>query len=153
MEQMTDPEVFRAILSATPYVARGAAEVGTTVAEGAGEAVGALGVQQAFEKLRALLKRKDGNEEQVVDAVDELVAEPESEGRKMLLAEKLEAARADEDSELRSAARELLDAVKAQPGGEQHVANTMTAVGKYIAQAGPGGTAKVLVNRPEGREG
>jgi hypothetical protein len=153
LEQITDPRIFEAILSATPYVTGGAAEVGKTVAEGAGEAVGALGVQYAFRKLRDLLKRKGGNEEQVVDAVDELVAEPESEGRKMLLAEKLEAARADEDPELRSAARELLDAVKAQPGGEQHVANTMTAVGKYIAQAGPGGTANVSVNRLEGQEG
>lgn len=88
-----------------------------------------------------------------MDAIDELVAEPESEGRKMLLAEKLQAAHADEEPELRTAARELLDAVKAQPGGEQHVANTMIAVGKYIAQAGPGGTANVSVNRPESQEG
>lgn len=153
MEQMTDPRVLEAIVAATPYVADGATEVGRTVADGAGEAVGALAVQGAFGKLRDLLKRKGGDEEQAADAIDELVAEPESEGRKMLLAEKLEAARADDDPELRSAARELIDSVRAQPGGEQHIKNTMTAVGKYIAQAGPGGTANVSVNRPEGQEG
>ena len=87
-----------------------------------------------------------------MEAVDELVDEPESEGRKRLLAEKLEAARADEDSELRSAARELLDAVKAQPGGEQYVANTMTA-GRQVHSAGRPRRHGQRVDQPPGRPG
>jgi hypothetical protein len=44
------------------------------------------------------------------------------------------------------AARELLEHVKAQPDGEQHIQN---AIGSYIAQADRGGIAKVRVNQPK----
>ncbi len=42
--------------------------------------------------------------------------------------------------------RGLLEQIKAQPGGEQHIQN---AIGSYIAQADHGGTATVTVNHPE----
>lgn len=153
MDQMMDPRALEAILSALPFVAEGAAEVGQTVGEGAGQAVGAVLVNEAFGKLKNVLRKRSGDDGSVTESVDELVADPESEGRKLTLAEKLEAAGADGDPEVRAAARELLDAVRAQPGGEQHAANVMTAAGKYIAQADRGGTAQVNVNRPEVREG
>lgn len=153
MDQMMDPRALEAIVSALPYLAEGAAEVGQTVAEGAGQGVGAVVVNEAFEKLKNVLRKKSGDDGSVTKSVDELVVDPESEGRKLVLAEKLEAVGADGDPEARAAARELLDAVRAQPGGEQHAANVMTAVGKYIAQADRGAKASVWVNRPEGREG
>ena len=153
MEQMMDPRALEAIIAALPYVAEGAAQAGQTVGEGAGQAVGTGLVHAAFGKLRSALRKGSSDEDRVTKSVDELVVDPKSEGRKLTLAEQLEASGADENPEVRAAARELLDAVKAQPGGEQHVANVMTAVGRYIAQADRGGTANVWVNRPEGREG
>lgn len=152
MDQMMDPRAFEAIVAAAPYVTEGAAEVGKTVAEGAGQGVGAVLVHELFGKLKGVLRKKSGDE-RLTEAADELVDDPDSEGRRMVLAEMLEASGVEGDPEVKAAARELLEAVRAQPGGEQHATNIMAAVGKYIAQAGPGGTAKVWVNRPEGQEG
>ena len=148
-----DARAWEAIVSAAPYVAGGAAEAGKAAAEGAGQAFGAVAVQGAFRKLMDRLRGTSEAGERAAEAADELVAEPESEGRRKVLAEKLEASRAEADPEVRAAAQELLDAVRAQPGGEQRVTNVMSAVGKYIAQADRGGSAGVWVNRPEGREG
>ncbi len=152
MEQMIDPRVLEAIVAAAPYAAGGAAEVGRTVGEGAGQAVGAAIVTEAFGKLRDHLRRKSGDDGRVAKSVDEVVAEPDSEGLRLVLAERLAASGADGDPEVGAAARELLDAVRAQPGGERRVENAMIAVGKYIAQADHGGTARVKVERPERRE-
>lgn len=148
-----DARAWEAIVSAAPYVAGGAAEAGKAAAEGAGQAVGAVAVQEAYRKLmgRVRGKAKDGG--QAARAADELVADPDSEGRRAVLAEKLRASGVEGDPEVRAAAEELLGAVRAQPGGEQRVANAMTAVGKYIAQADRGGSASVTVTRPEGSEG
>lgn len=152
MDQMTDPRVWEAIVAAAPYAAEGAAEVGRTVGEGAGQAAGAAIVAESLGKLKGLLRRKSDDGGRVEEAVDEVVAEPESEGQRLVLAERLAASGANGDPEVGAAARELLEAVRAQPGGERRVENAMTAVGKYIAQADRGGTASVRVNRSEGGE-
>lgn len=153
MEEIMDARAWEAIVAAAPYVADGAAEAGKAAAEGAGQAVGAVGIHEAFQRLKALVRRKSVRGEEAAKAADELVADPNSDGRRTVLAEKLEASGVEGDPEIRAAAQELLDAVRSQPGGEQRVTNVMTAVGKYVAQAGPGGMANVSVNRPEGREG
>lgn len=153
MEQVTDPRMLEAIIAAAPYAAEGAAEVGRTVGEGAGEAVGAAIVAEALGKLKSVLRKKSGGEEGLTKSVEELVDEPGSDGRALVLAEKLETSGLEEDPEVKAATRELLDAVRSQPGGEQRMSNVMTAVGKNIAQADRGGTARVSVNRPEDREG
>ena len=149
MDQMADPRVWEAIVAAAPY----AAEIGQTVGEGAGQAAGAAIVTEALEKLKNLLHRKSEDDERVEEAVDEVIAKPDSEGQRLVLAERLAASGADADPEVRAAAQELIDAVRAQPGGEQRVTNVMSAVGRNIAQADRGGTASVRVNQPEDREG
>ena len=58
-----------------------------------------------------------------------------------------QAAQAEQDPDIVKAAQELLDQLKAQPGGEQHV--QQIASGNYIAQASHGGTASVNVNQPK----
>lgn len=153
MDQMTDPWVWEAIVAAAPYAAEGAAEVGRTVGEGAGQAAGAAIVTESLGKLKDLLRRKVGDGGRVEEALDEVVAEPDSEGQRLVLAERLAASGVDADPEVGAVARELLEAVRAQPGGEQRIENAMIAVGKYIAQADRGGTASVQVNRPEESEG
>lgn len=100
----------------------------------------------AYGRLKDTLKRKFGDESEVVNAVDNLEPKPDSTGRQGQLNEELDAAGADQDPDVRRAAQELLDQLKAQPGGETHIQN---AVGNYIAQADRGSTATVNINRPE----
>ena len=122
------------------------AAISATVATGAGEAVGENVVNDAYAKLKAALRRRFGTDNDLVESIENLEAKPESGGRKVTLEEEVEASGADQDPEVREAAQELLDRLRAQPGGEQHVQN---AVGNYIAHADRGRTAEVRVNRPE----
>ena len=131
-----EPITFTAILAA----------IGATIASGAGQAVGENMINEAYAKLKATIKRKLGDDNQVVEAVDKLEEKPDSQGRKAVLEEEVQASGADRDPEIRQAAQELLEQLRAQPGGEQHVQN---AVGSYIAQADRGSTAEVRVNQPE----
>lgn len=148
-----DARAWEAIVAAAPYAAGTAAEAGKAAAEGAGQAVGAVAVQESFRRLMERLRGRPEGGEEAAKAADELLAEPDSEGRRTVLAEKLRASGAEGDPEVRAAAEELLDAVRRQPGGEHRVANVMTAVGRNIAQADRGGNANVRVTGPEGREG
>jgi len=112
------------------------------IAKGAGQAAGEKLANDAYEKLKTILKRKFGEDSEVVKSVENLEARPESWGRKQTLEEEVEASGADQDPEVREAAQQLLDQLRAQPGGEQHIQN---AVGSYIAQADRGSTAEVRV--------
>lgn len=131
-----EPVTFAAILAA----------ISATVATGAGQAVGENIVNDAYAKLKSVLQRKFGSDSDMVESIEKLEAKPESRGRKVTLEEEVEASGADRDPEVREAAQELLDRLRAQPGGEQHIQN---AVGNYIAQADRGSTAEVRVNRSE----
>ena len=115
------------------------------VASGAGE-VGQKVIVDAYSALKAALKSKFGVDSDLVEAVDQLEKKPDSAGRQETLKEEVTAAKADQAPEILKAAQDLLDLIKAQPGGEQHV---QTAIGSYIAQADRGGAASVSVNRPQ----
>jgi hypothetical protein len=128
-----EPVTFTAIVAALGIIA-----------EGAGRAVGQNLATDAYEKLKATLKRRFGDDSEVMKAVDTVEEDPKSDWRQGMLKEKLEHAGADQDPEVRQAAQELLDRIKTQPGGEQHV---QYARGNYIAQADRGGHANVNVNR------
>jgi len=113
------------------------------VAMGAGKVV-ENALVDAYQGLKAALKRKFGDDSEVVKAVDQLEQQPDSEGRKGMLQEEVEAVGADEDPDIRQAAQQLLELLKVQPGGEEHIQH---ARGSYIAQADRGSTATVDVNR------
>jgi hypothetical protein len=130
-----DPITFTAIVAA----------LSAGVATGVGKVVESA-VVDAYQGLKATLRRRFGDDSDVVEAVDKLEQKPDSEARKALLQEEVEAAGVDRDPEVRKAAQDLLDRVEAQPNGEQHV---QYARGSYIAQADRGSTAEVRVNRPE----
>jgi hypothetical protein len=130
-----DPITFTAIVAA----------LSAGVATGVGKVVESA-VVDAYQGLKATLRRRFGDDSDVVEAVDKLEQKPDSEARKALLQEEVEAAGVDRDPEVRKAAQDLLDRVEAQPSGEQHV---QYARGSYIAQADRGSTAEVRVNRPE----
>jgi hypothetical protein len=116
------------------------------IAGGAGQAVGGNVATDAYEKLKATLKRRFGNDSEVVKSVENLETKPDSLSRKQMLEEEVKASGADQDPTVRRVAQELLDQLRAQPGGEQHIQN---AVGRYIVQANRGSTAEVKVNQPE----
>jgi hypothetical protein len=120
--------------------------VGTTIAQGAGQAVGENVVNDIYARLKQALASKFGRDSDLVRSVESLEAKPDSAGRKETLREEVEAFGADRDPEIRKIAQKLLDAVAAQPGGEQHIQN---AEGNYIAQADRNSTAEVRVNRPD----
>lgn len=98
----------------------------------------------AYEGLKNTLKRKFGVNSEVVRAVDALDADPKSQGRQMVLREETSRAKVDEDADIRKAAEALLQQLKSQPGGTEHVNNVQTAIGSGIAQAGVNSTAQVF---------
>ena len=100
----------------------------------------------AYAALKSLLKRKFGDQSELVKSVEGLEAKPDSTARKDLLKEEVVAAKADQDSDVLKAAQDLLDKISTQPGGEQHI---QQATGSYIAQADRHSTASVNVNQPK----
>ncbi len=88
---------------------------------------GALGnlssdaVKAGYNKLKELVLRKFGEDSDLVDAVKKLEQKPDAPARQQLLKEETAAAGADKDEEIIKAAQALLEAVKAQPGGEKAV--------------------------------
>jgi len=136
-----EPVLTTALLSA---LAVGAASGVTEASKNA--------ITDAYFAVKALLVRKFGPKSNLVDAVEKLEVSPASAGRKQVLQEEVDAAKADQDPEIVAAARELLSRIKAVPGGEQHIHNVQKAVGSYIAQAGPGATATVSVSGKSKRE-
>jgi len=128
-----DPITMAIVAAVTAGVTSGATEVGKQA------------IVDAYHALKGLLQQKFGGESKVVKAVEEVEGTPDSKGRQQTLQEELAKAHADQYSELVQAAQTLLDQIKAQPGGEQHIQN---AIGSYIAQADRASTASVNVNRP-----
>lgn len=87
-------------------------------------ALGNLGAQtvgDAYEGVKVLVLRKFGAESDLADAVKKLEKQPDAKWRQDALQGEAAAAGADKDEEVMKAAQALLDAVKAQPGGEEAV--------------------------------
>lgn len=125
-----DP-VTAAIVAAA---AAGAAKVATEV------------VPDLYRGLKALIKSKVGEQNAVSKALDEVEADPESAGQKIVLEEKVKKAGVDKDADVVAAAKKLLEQLEAQPGGARIV---QTATGNYSAQAADHSTASVNVNVPK----
>ncbi len=103
-------------------------------------------VVDGYGALKAALAAKFGAGSGLAGALEGLERNPGSQGRKQTLDEEIAAAKAHEDPELVELARALLEQIKSQPGGAQHIQN---AVGSYIAQADRGATATVTVTRKD----
>ncbi len=121
------------------------AAVAAGVTAGATE-VGKQAIVDAYSGLKTLLTDKFGSDSKVVAAVADFESEPDFEPNQTTLAGRVAQVKADKDPDIVAAAQALLDQLKAQPGGEQHI---QTATGSYIAQADRGGTATVSVNQPK----
>lgn len=108
-------------------------------------AVGSLGlegVQSGYNKLRALLQGKFGEESALVEAVEQLEKNPDSPARKSVVAEELGKVGANKDQEIQSAAKHLLEQLEAihasknvflhTGSGEQNIAQGENAIGKQV---------------------
>jgi hypothetical protein len=103
-------------------------------------------IVDAYDGLKGLIKRKLGDDNKVSQAIETLEVEPDFEPNKTTLDGRVKQAEVNKEPEIQDAALALLNQIKAQPGGEQHI---QTAIGSYIAQADRGGSASVNVNQPK----
>jgi hypothetical protein len=95
-------------------------------------------ITDAYGKLKMLLTKKFGGESEVIHAVNEVEAKPNSAGRKAMLQEEIAAVKADQDQEILLLAQTLLAQVATQPGGKEYV---QKAMGDYNIQVqGSGNT-------------
>ena len=101
-------------------------------------------ITDAYARLKTLLTKKFGGESEVVHAVSEVEAKPDSAGRQATLQEEVAAAKADQDQEVLHAVQALLQLLQASAEGGQHV---QRATGNYIAQADRGSSASVNIGR------
>src|SRR6266699_5195089 len=99
-------------------------------------------ITDAYTQIKALLASKFGSTSDVVHAVEQVEAKPDSAGRRATLQEEITAVKADQDPDLLRTAQTLLQLLQTSSGeGSQ----TQTATGNYIAQADRGSTASVNV--------
>ncbi len=94
-------------------------------------------IKDGYEALKSALKKKFGEESDVVNAVEQLEKKPDSEGRKCMLQEEVENAKIYNDPQMVKLAEELLSKLKEQPGGETVITQNVSNV-KYAATSGSG---------------
>jgi hypothetical protein len=114
----------------------------TSALTGALGKVGGQAVQDAYAGLKSLLLRKFGEKSDLAEAVTKLEQKPDSEARKGMVTEEVEAAGADKDEEIQSAAKKLLEQLNGvqsqgnvfihQGSGEQNIAQGAGAIGKQV---------------------
>lgn len=90
----------------------------------------------AYQGLKALIKRKFAGEQKAEMVLEEHESDPETYEKP--LRKKLEEAKADKDEEILAAAQNLLDKIKKQPGGEQFINQITISHVKYAATSGSG---------------
>ncbi|MFN8440958.1 MAG: hypothetical protein U0175_09325 [Caldilineaceae bacterium] len=100
----------------------------------------------AYQALKKLITNRFGSTSKLSKAIDDLESEPESEGQKLVLQEKVKQAKADEDTEILAAAKELL----AQLENVKHDDKSVTQIirGDKNAVVAHGGTASVTIHSP-----
>ena len=76
-------------------------------------------VGEAYQALKSALKRKQGADSDVVEAVESLEKKPESKARQAVVAEEVEEADLAQDPDLVKLAQELLEALKETEAGQK----------------------------------
>ena len=109
----------------------------TTAIVTATAAVGSSAIKDTYSALKALLKKKFGEKSDLVEAVNKLEAKPQSNGRKTIVQEEVETAKANDDPEIVQLAQSLLEKLKEHPEGKQVINQTVSNV-KYAATSGSG---------------
>ncbi|AQH05297.1 hypothetical protein A9R05_40405 (plasmid) [Burkholderia sp. KK1] len=112
------------------------------VAAGASGEVTKKTIAESYDGLKALLKKRFGGDSDVAQAVDMLEEKPDAKGRRQTVEDALVAVNAGDEPELLAAAQVLLDQIKSQPGGEQHIQHVQ---GDFNAVADRGSSASVII--------
>ena len=99
-------------------------------------------VADAYNFVKQLIKTNFDNN--VIEVIESLEKEPDSDIGKKWLQEKVQTNHLDKDTDIIEAAKKLMDEIEKSSGDENHV---MQAKGKFIAQADHGSTANVTINR------
>ena len=83
-------------------------------------------IKDAYEGLKSVIKKRFGNDSDVLEAIQELEAKPDSEARKAVVKEELDVISAGEDPDVVAAASQLVERIReVLPDGE-HIINTVT---------------------------
>lgn len=104
-----DPITAAIVAALAAGVAAGATEVGKKV------------IVDAYDALKAALKKKFGADSDLAEAVEKLEKKPDSTGRQETLKEEVEAAKAANDPQLQQLAQALIEALKSTPEGQKAV--------------------------------
>jgi len=108
------------ITAVTAGVASGATDVAKQV------------IVDLYRELKELLQQRYGGESEVIQSVNRLEANPESEGRKKVVEEEISAVEAGNDQELIQKAQALLAQLHGQPAV---TSSSQVAQGSHIYQA------------------
>jgi hypothetical protein len=115
----------------------------TAIAASGIDEVGKKAIGDAYEALKAAIKKKFGSDGKLPQAIDRLESDWNSQALKLLVKEKVEEAKAEEDGEIRDLARKLLNRLRVTPKGGWHI---QQAVGSFNAQADRNSTATININ-------
>jgi hypothetical protein len=92
-------------------------------------ALGKMGehtIKDGYEALKELIKRKFGQNKDLTEAIQKIEDKPDSPGRRETLKEEINAVKVDQDEEIVKVAAALLEKLKALPGGQQNIQQTVT---------------------------
>lgn len=112
----------------------------TTAIVAAVAGISSSAIKDSYNALKSALKKKFGEKSDLVHAIDGLEKKSDSEGRKAMLQEEIEAAKVNEQPEILLLAQDLLNKIKEQSEGQQiinQINQTVSNV-KYAATSGLG---------------
>jgi hypothetical protein len=99
--------------------------------------IGKKAFYDAYQGLKGLIKSRYGQDNKILKAIADLEENPASKGRRMILAEIMVQEKADQDSELMSFARQLIQEFKETEQGRQAMAKyQVDARGSQIGVVG-----------------
>jgi hypothetical protein len=83
-------------------------------------------IKDSYNALKNLIVSKFGKGHDLAKAVEDVEKKPDSVGRKETLREEIAASEIDKDEEILKVANALIEKLKAQPGGQQVIQQTVS---------------------------
>lgn len=113
--------------------------------------VGKKAIVDAYEGLKAVIKRKFGEQNKLNEAIASLESTPESEGRKLTLQEEIAEKQADQDEEILAAVKKLEEKLEAH--GDERVQKMLrSAGGKQVMRGRGGKQTQDMSDSPDGEQ-
>src|SRR4051794_30067719 len=75
-------------------------------------------IADAYSGLKDAIKRKFGDHSEIVKAVEGVETDPNAPGNRLILQGQVANSKADQDPEIRQAAKTVMDKIAEQPGGQ-----------------------------------